>query len=152
MPSPKATDGAASLFPVRTPGSLRLAGRIHRLTDVSQIGSNLRPSRRPQSCAPISANARYAKIRVFRELAPATPLQSARVMHYVYLLQSAVDHRRHYTGFTHNLRARLASHNAYEAQYLGGALVLPSPLPSDPTLPQPPESSFLPVIRLRASA
>jgi predicted GIY-YIG superfamily endonuclease len=33
-------------------------------------------------------------------------------MHYVYLLQSAVDHRRHYTGFTHNLRARLTSHNA----------------------------------------
>ena len=33
-------------------------------------------------------------------------------MHYVYVLQSAVDHRRHYTGFTHNLRARLTSHNA----------------------------------------
>lgn len=33
-------------------------------------------------------------------------------MHYVYLLQSTVDNRRHYTGFTHNLRARLASHNA----------------------------------------
>jgi predicted GIY-YIG superfamily endonuclease len=33
-------------------------------------------------------------------------------MYYVYLLQSALDHRRHYTGFTHNLRARLASHNA----------------------------------------
>lgn len=37
-------------------------------------------------------------------------------MHYVYLLQSAVDHRRHYTGFTHNLRARLASHNAGQNQ------------------------------------
>jgi predicted GIY-YIG superfamily endonuclease len=33
-------------------------------------------------------------------------------MHYVYLLQSALDNRRRYTGFTHNLRARLASHNA----------------------------------------
>ena len=33
-------------------------------------------------------------------------------MHYVYILQSALDHRRHYTGFTHNLRSRLTSHNA----------------------------------------
>ncbi len=33
-------------------------------------------------------------------------------MHYVYLLQSAIDNRRHYTGFTDNLRARLTSHNA----------------------------------------
>ena len=33
-------------------------------------------------------------------------------MHYVYFLQSGVHDRRHYTGFTHNLRARLASHNA----------------------------------------
>jgi len=33
-------------------------------------------------------------------------------VHYVYLLQSAVDHRRHYTGFTDNLRARIARHNA----------------------------------------
>ena len=33
-------------------------------------------------------------------------------MHYVYLLESAADHRRHYTRFTHNLRARIASHNA----------------------------------------
>ncbi|MFM7752295.1 MAG: hypothetical protein ACKOTF_02620 [Opitutaceae bacterium] len=30
----------------------------------------------------------------------------------MYLLQSSFDHRRHYTGFTHNLRARLDSHNA----------------------------------------
>ena len=37
-------------------------------------------------------------------------------MHYVYLLQSALDHRRHYTGFTQNLRARLASHNAGQNQ------------------------------------
>jgi putative endonuclease len=37
-------------------------------------------------------------------------------MHYVYLLQSALDHRRHYTGFTHNLRARLTSHNAGQNQ------------------------------------
>jgi putative endonuclease len=37
-------------------------------------------------------------------------------MHYVYLLQSAVDHRRHYTGFTHNLRTRLANHNADQNQ------------------------------------
>ena len=33
-------------------------------------------------------------------------------MHYVYLLQSAVDRRRHYTGLTDNLRARIARHNA----------------------------------------
>ncbi len=33
-------------------------------------------------------------------------------MHYVYLLQSALDNSRHYTGFTHNLRARLTRHNA----------------------------------------
>jgi putative endonuclease len=33
-------------------------------------------------------------------------------MHYVYLLQSGTDERRHYTGFTHDLRARLARHNA----------------------------------------
>jgi putative endonuclease len=37
-------------------------------------------------------------------------------MHYVYLLQSEVDRRRHYTGFTHDLRARLASHNAGQNQ------------------------------------
>jgi putative endonuclease len=37
-------------------------------------------------------------------------------MHYVYLLQSSLDHRRHYTGFTHNLRARLASHHAGQNQ------------------------------------
>ncbi|MBM3842439.1 MAG: GIY-YIG nuclease family protein [Verrucomicrobia bacterium] len=33
-------------------------------------------------------------------------------MHYVYLLQSAVDRRRHYIGCTDNLRARIARHNA----------------------------------------
>ena len=33
-------------------------------------------------------------------------------MHYVYLLQSAIDRRLHYTGMTQNLRARLARHNA----------------------------------------
>ena len=85
-PSPKATDGAASLFPVRTPASLRLAGRLLRLTAVSRqsvesprrlptvssaaglaeaegpakVGFGFRPSRRPQSCAPISANALLA--------------------------------------------------------------------------------------------
>lgn len=37
-------------------------------------------------------------------------------MHHVYLLQSAVDSRRHYTGLTHNLRARLTSHNAGQNQ------------------------------------
>lgn len=37
-------------------------------------------------------------------------------MYYVYLLQSAVDGRRRYTGFTHNLRRRIASHNAGENQ------------------------------------
>jgi putative endonuclease len=34
------------------------------------------------------------------------------VMYYVYLLESAGDHRRHYTGFTENLKSRLAAHNA----------------------------------------
>jgi predicted GIY-YIG superfamily endonuclease len=33
-------------------------------------------------------------------------------MHYVYLLQSTVDHRLRYTGFTDDLRFRLAAHNA----------------------------------------
>ena len=28
-------------------------------------------------------------------------------MHYVYLLPSALENRRHYTSFTHNLRAQL---------------------------------------------
>ena len=37
-------------------------------------------------------------------------------MHYVYLLESAVDTRRHHTGFTHNLRARIAGHNAGQNQ------------------------------------
>ena len=37
-------------------------------------------------------------------------------MHYDYLLHSSLDHRRHYPGFTHNLRARLASHNAGQNQ------------------------------------
>ncbi|MFM7749734.1 MAG: GIY-YIG nuclease family protein [Opitutaceae bacterium] len=37
-------------------------------------------------------------------------------MHYVYLIQSAVDNRRRYTGFTHNLRARIASHNTGQNQ------------------------------------
>jgi len=37
-------------------------------------------------------------------------------MHYVYLLQSAVDNHRHYTGFTHHLRARLTRHNAGQNQ------------------------------------
>ena len=37
-------------------------------------------------------------------------------MHYVYLLQSANDNRRRYTGFTRNLRARFASHNAGQNQ------------------------------------
>jgi predicted GIY-YIG superfamily endonuclease len=33
-------------------------------------------------------------------------------VHYVYLIESQSDSRRHYVGFTHNLKARLASHNA----------------------------------------
>lgn len=37
-------------------------------------------------------------------------------MYYVYLLQSAVDNRLRYTGFTRNLRARLARHNAGQNQ------------------------------------
>lgn len=37
-------------------------------------------------------------------------------MHYVYLLQSSVDPSRHYTGLTHSLSARLASHNAGQNQ------------------------------------
>ena len=37
-------------------------------------------------------------------------------MHYVYLLESTVDNRCHYTGFTHHLRARLTSHNAGQNQ------------------------------------
>ena len=37
-------------------------------------------------------------------------------MDYVYILESALDNRLRYTGFTHNLRARLASHNAGQNQ------------------------------------
>ena len=37
-------------------------------------------------------------------------------MHYVYLIESQSDSRRHYVGFTHNLKARLASHNAGQNQ------------------------------------
>ena len=37
-------------------------------------------------------------------------------MHYVYLLESALDSRRHYAGFTHNLKARIAAHNAGQNQ------------------------------------
>ena len=37
-------------------------------------------------------------------------------MYYVYLLEGAVDTRRHYTGFTHDLRARLVAHNAGQNQ------------------------------------
>jgi len=37
-------------------------------------------------------------------------------MYYVCLLQSAVNQRRHYTGFTRNLRARLTNHNAGQNQ------------------------------------
>lgn len=33
-------------------------------------------------------------------------------MYYVYLLQSAADRRRRYTGFTHVLKNRIAGHNA----------------------------------------
>jgi putative endonuclease len=33
-------------------------------------------------------------------------------MHYVYLLSSHRDPLKHYVGFTHNLKTRLASHNA----------------------------------------
>ncbi|HUG11733.1 MAG TPA: GIY-YIG nuclease family protein [Opitutaceae bacterium] len=33
-------------------------------------------------------------------------------MHYVYVIESLSDPRRHYVGFTHNLKARLAYHNA----------------------------------------
>ena len=33
-------------------------------------------------------------------------------MHYVYLLESSVDTRRHYTGCTQDLRARIAGHKA----------------------------------------
>ena len=34
----------------------------------------------------------------------------------MYILQSAADNRRYYTGFTHNLRARLTSHTAGQKQ------------------------------------
>ena len=37
-------------------------------------------------------------------------------MYYVYLLQSAIDHRRRYTGFTRDLRTRLICHNAGQNQ------------------------------------
>ena len=37
-------------------------------------------------------------------------------MHYVYVWESGVDTRHHYTGFTKNVRARLASRNAGQNQ------------------------------------
>lgn len=37
-------------------------------------------------------------------------------MFYVYILQSLKD-RSYYTGFTHDLRARLAKHNRKEVRY-----------------------------------
>jgi predicted GIY-YIG superfamily endonuclease len=37
-------------------------------------------------------------------------------MHYVYLLESSVDTRRHYTGCTQDLRVRIAGHNARQNQ------------------------------------
>lgn len=33
-------------------------------------------------------------------------------MYYVYLIESRADRRRHYVGFTHDLKARLICHNA----------------------------------------
>jgi len=33
-------------------------------------------------------------------------------MHYVYLLSSHRDPQKHYVGFTHDLKTRVASHNA----------------------------------------
>ena len=33
-------------------------------------------------------------------------------MFYVYILESCTDARRRYTGFTHDLRTRVVSHNA----------------------------------------
>ena len=33
-------------------------------------------------------------------------------MYYVYLLESQADSRRHYVGYTQNLKARIACHNA----------------------------------------
>ena len=37
-------------------------------------------------------------------------------MHFVYILESAADTRRRYTGSTHDLRTRIASHNAGQNQ------------------------------------
>ncbi len=38
-------------------------------------------------------------------------------MHYVYILRSAFEPDRHYTGITTDLRARLARHNAGEVAH-----------------------------------
>jgi putative endonuclease len=38
-------------------------------------------------------------------------------MKYVYMLQSVDDPARHYTGFTANLKERLARHNAGEVSH-----------------------------------
>ena len=37
-------------------------------------------------------------------------------MHYVYLLESQADGKRHYVGSTSDLKARLAGHNAGQNQ------------------------------------
>lgn len=38
-------------------------------------------------------------------------------MKYVYILQSKLDSKHHYTGITDNLKARVAKHNAGEVEY-----------------------------------
>ena len=37
--------------------------------------------------------------------------------HYVYILRSQADGERYYTGFTENLDARLAAHNAGQCEH-----------------------------------
>jgi putative endonuclease len=49
---------------------------------------------------------------VLSTFVPAHPARLCSFMHYVYVLESVVDTRRHYTGFTQNLRTRIAAHNA----------------------------------------
>ncbi len=50
------------------------------------------------------------------ELRPGTPTMSKEhTEHLVYMLESAVDPSKHYTGYTRDLEARLQDHNVGDA-------------------------------------
>jgi hypothetical protein len=52
------------------------------------------------------------RFRYIEDSRPDAPIRSISHVYYVYLLQSVTDPNRRYTGFTRDLRPRLAAHNA----------------------------------------